>query len=134
MQVKDRLAMATVVEEPTVAPPSVAATVIKEGRTVTEATTSQVILDPPAEAGASGADMVMVPADDDSAPPPPAGEHDVATSTAPEPSTVVGALSVEDTEGLASCRYEDFPSIGTIDLDAPELPSNDQEMLDVAAK
>jgi hypothetical protein len=78
--------------------------------------------------------MVMVPADDDSAPPPPAGEHDVATSTAPEPSTVVGALSVEDTEGLASCRYEDFPSIGTIDLDAPELPSNDQEMLDVAAK
>jgi hypothetical protein len=27
-----------------------------------------------------------------------------------------------------------FPSIGTIDLDAPELPSNDQKMLDVATK
>jgi hypothetical protein len=73
MQVKDGLAMATVVEEPTVAPPLVAITVIKEGQTVTEATASQVILDPPAEAGASGADMVMVPADDDSAPAPPAG-------------------------------------------------------------
>jgi hypothetical protein len=35
---------------------------------------------------------------------------------------------------LASCRYVDFPSIGTINLDAPELPSNDREMLEVATE
>jgi hypothetical protein len=31
----------------------------------------------------------------------------------------VGAVSVESTTDM------DFPDIGTIDLDAPELPSND---------
>jgi hypothetical protein len=35
---------------------------------------------------------------------------------------------------LVACRYIDFPSIETIDLDAPELPSNDQEMLEVATE
>jgi hypothetical protein len=33
---------------------------------------------------------------------------------------------------LVACRYVDFLGSGTIDLDAPELPSNDQEMLEVA--
>jgi hypothetical protein len=46
----------------------------------------------------------------------------------------VGAASVEDAVDLASCRYVDFPGIGTIDLDAPKLPSNDWEMLEVATE
>jgi hypothetical protein len=55
-------------------------------------------------------------------------------STAPEPSPAAGAVSVEDVMDLAACRYMDFPGIGTIDLDAPELPSNDREMLEVATE
>jgi hypothetical protein len=35
---------------------------------------------------------------------------------------------------LAACRYVDFPSIGTINLNAPELPRNDREMLEVATE
>jgi hypothetical protein len=53
-------------------------------------------------------------------------------STAREPSPAVGVASVEDVMDLAACRYVDFPSIGTIDLDAPELPGNDRELLEVA--
>jgi hypothetical protein len=44
----------------------------------------------------------------------------------------VGAVSVESAADLASCQYVDFPGIGTIDLDAPEFPSNVREMLEVA--
>jgi hypothetical protein len=55
-------------------------------------------------------------------------------STALEPSPAVGAVSVEDVMDLAACRYVDFPSIGTVDLDAPELSSNDREMLEVATE
>jgi hypothetical protein len=55
-------------------------------------------------------------------------------STAPEPSPAAGAASVEDVMDLVACRYVDFPSIGTIDLDAPELPSNYREMLEVATE
>jgi hypothetical protein len=76
----------------------------------------------------------MVLADDDSAPPPPTGEHEVVASMAPEPSPTVGVASVEDAADLAACRYEDFPGIRTIDLDAPKLPSNDREMLEVATE
>jgi hypothetical protein len=54
-------------------------------------------------------------------------------STVPEPSPAAGAASVEDVMDLAACQYVDFPGIGTIDLDAPELPSNNQEILEVAA-
>jgi hypothetical protein len=50
----------------------------------------------------------------------------------PEPSPAVGIASVEDAAALAACRYVDFPGIGTINLDALELPSNDREMLEVA--
>jgi hypothetical protein len=89
-------------------------------------------LEPPAGAGSGDADVVMMPSDEDSAPPPPAGDRDVVTSTAPEPSPAAGAASVEDVMDLVACRYVDFLGSGTIDLDAPELPSNDQEMLEVA--
>jgi hypothetical protein len=35
---------------------------------------------------------------------------------------------------LAACRYVDFLGIGTVGLDAPELPSNDREMLEVVTE
>jgi hypothetical protein len=35
---------------------------------------------------------------------------------------------------LVACRYVDFPGIGTVDLDAPKLPSNNREMLEVATE
>jgi hypothetical protein len=54
------------------------------------------------------------------------------TSTAPEPSPAAGAVSVKDVMDLVACQYVDFPGIRTIDLDALELPGNDQEMLEVA--
>jgi hypothetical protein len=52
----------------------------------------------------------------------------------PEPSPVAGVASIEDAMDLASYRYVDFPSIRTITLDAPELPRNDREMLEVATE
>jgi hypothetical protein len=76
----------------------------------------------------------MVLADDDSVPPPPAGDRDVVTSTVPEPSPAVGAASTEDVMDFVACRYVDFPSIGTIVLDTPELLSIDREMLEVATE
>jgi hypothetical protein len=76
----------------------------------------------------------MVPVDDDSAPPPLLGDHDVAASAVPKPSPAAGAASGEGVADLVSCWYVDFPSTGIIDLDAPELPSNDWEMLEVATK
>jgi hypothetical protein len=76
----------------------------------------------------------MVPADDDSALPLPAGDRDVVTSTVPEPSPAAGVASVEDVMDLAACQYVDFPGIGTIDLDTPELPRNIREMLEVATE
>jgi hypothetical protein len=53
---------------------------------------------------------------------------------APEPSSAVGAASIEEVMDLATRRYVDFPSIGIIDLDTPELLSNDREMLEVATE
>jgi hypothetical protein len=53
---------------------------------------------------------------------------------APKRSPAAGAASVEDVIDLAACRYEDFPSIGTVDLDAPKLPSNNREMLEVTTE
>jgi hypothetical protein len=55
-------------------------------------------------------------------------------STAPEPSPVVGVASVEDAIDLVTRWYVDFPGIGTVDLDTPELPSNDREVLEVATE
>jgi hypothetical protein len=109
-----------------------AAVAIEVERTVTETTAPQATLEPPAGASTSGEDVVMEPADDGSVPPPSAGEHDTATSVAPESSTAAGAASVKGATDLSSSQYVDFPGIGTIDLDAAELPSNDREMLEVA--
>jgi hypothetical protein len=97
-------------------------------------------MEPPAEAVSVGADVVMVPSDKDSMPPPSVGDLDVVMSSAPEPSptmgapepsSAAGAASVGEAMGLAVCLYVDFPGIGIIDLGAPELLSNDWEMLEV---
>jgi hypothetical protein len=124
--------MATVVEASGAPPLPVISAVVEEGRTVMETTTPQAALEPPAGSDPSGTDVVMVPADDDSVLPPLAGDRDVVTSTVPKCLLATGAVSVEDAMDLVACRYVDFPGIGTIDLDTPELPSNDREMLEVA--
>jgi hypothetical protein len=58
----------------------------------------------------------------------------------PEPSPVVGAaetslamgvVTVEEVMELATSRYIDFPGVGIVDLDAPELPS---KVLEVATE
>jgi hypothetical protein len=79
VQVKEGLAIATMVESD-VPPPPVAAAVVEEGRTVTETSAPQAALEPPVGTDPGGEDVVMVPADDDSAPPLPAGDHNVSTS------------------------------------------------------
>jgi hypothetical protein len=43
-------------------------------------------------------------------------------------------VTVEEVMELATCQYVDFPGIGIVDLDAPELPSNDREMLEVVTE
>jgi hypothetical protein len=126
--------MATVVEESGTPPPSVTTDTVEEGRTTTEMTALQAALEPPAGAGLDCADVVMVLVDDDSVSPPPAGDRDVITSTVLAPSPAAGAASAEDVTDLAACRYVDFPSIGTIELDAPELPSNDREVLEAVTE
>jgi hypothetical protein len=134
VQVEEGLAVATAVEDSAAPPPPVATAAIEEGQTVTEVTAPQETLEPSAGADMGSEDVVMVPADDGSAPPLPAGEHDAATSMAPESSMAAGAVSIEGAADLSSCRYVDFPGIRTIDLDAPELPSNDRKMLEVATE
>jgi hypothetical protein len=41
-------------------------------------------------------------------------------------------VTVEEVMELVTRQYLDFPGIGVVDLDAPELPSNDREMLEMA--
>jgi hypothetical protein len=94
--------------------------------------------------------------DEDSAPPPPVGDHDVEITSAsvpapaaevvdpspaaevPEPSpaaevaetsSAAGAVTVEEVMEMVTSRYIDFPGVGIVDLEAPELPS---KALDVA--
>jgi hypothetical protein len=55
-------------------------------------------------------------------------------STALEHSPAVGVASVVEVMDMAACRYVDFPGIGTINLDAPELPGNDRELLEAATE
>jgi hypothetical protein len=145
-----------VAEESSVPPPPVLATAVEEGHTAAEATTPQVALESPVDAGPSGGDVVMV-LDEDSTPSPPSGSRDVVMTSASEPtpvvaavdpspvvevlepsptvempepspaagaagtSSAVGAVTVEEVMELATSRYIDFPSVGIIDLEAPQL-------------
>jgi hypothetical protein len=91
-------------------------------------------LKPLAGVGSGGEDVVMVPADDGTASPPPARERDVATSVAQESSAVVTVASFEGVADTSMSRYLTLLGIGTIDLDATELPSNDREILEAVTK
>jgi hypothetical protein len=43
----------------------------------------------------------------------------------------MGAVTVEEVMELAMSRYIDFPDVGVIDLEAPQLP---EKVLDVATE
>jgi hypothetical protein len=84
-------------EEPTVVaktrapvapPPSVPAAAIEEGEAATEATTTQVVLETPTEAGPSGEGVVVV-LDDDLTPPPSSESRDVVMASVSEPAQVM---------------------------------------------
>jgi hypothetical protein len=132
VQVKEGLAMATVVEESAASPPPTSAAAAGEEWAVEKTATDRAALAPPQGIGSGGEDVVMVPVDNGSAPPPPAREHDVATSTTPESSVAVAAAPIEGATDASSSQYVDFPGIRIIDLDATELPSNDREILEAA--
>jgi hypothetical protein len=115
-------------------PPLATAATVKEGRAGVETAAPQVVSEPPAGAGSGCADVVMVPSNEDSAPPPLAGDRDVVMSMALEVSPTVGAASVEEVMDMVACRFVDFPGIGTINLDTPELPGNDRELLEAVTE
>jgi hypothetical protein len=46
-------------------------------------------------------------------------------------SSAINAVTVEEVMGLATCRYIDFPGVGVIDLEAPQLSEN---VLEVATE
>jgi hypothetical protein len=43
-------------------------------------------------------------------------------------SSVRGSLTVEEMMDLETCRYIDFPGVGVIDLEAPQLPEKEYEV------
>jgi hypothetical protein len=53
------------------------------------------------------------------------------TAEVADSSSARGAVTVEEVMELATCRYIDFPGIGVIDLEAPQLP---EKVLEVATK
>jgi hypothetical protein len=97
-------------------------------------------LEPQAETGSGGDDVVMVPVDQGAPLPLPTMERDVA---APEVSTAGTALPfvapetlvagttppTEGAEDMSMSRYVTIPGIGVIDFDTAKLPSNDREIL-----
>jgi hypothetical protein len=56
--------------------------------------------------------------------PSPAAELPGSSPTAEvvEFSSTRGAIAVEEVMELATCRYINFPGVGVIDLEAPQLP------------
>jgi hypothetical protein len=57
-------------------------------------------------------------------------EPSPATGAA-ETSSAAGAVTIEEMMELETSRYIDFPGVGIVDLDAPELPS---KVLEVATE
>jgi hypothetical protein len=53
------------------------------------------------------------------------------TTEVAESSLARDALTVEEVMELATCRYIDFPGVGVIDLEAPQLP---EKVLEVATE
>jgi hypothetical protein len=149
------------VEELSAPPPPVTAAAIEKEQTIVETAAPQAALEPSAGASPGDADVVVVALDEYPAPPPPVGDHDVvmtsvlepsSTARVPEPSpaaevpepslaagaaetsSAMGVVTVKEVMELATGRYKDFPAVRIVDLDAPELPSNDREMLEVATE
>jgi hypothetical protein len=54
-----------------------------------------------------------------------------ATTEVAESSSARDSLTVEEVMELATCWYIDFPGVGVIDLEAPQLP---KKVLEVATK
>jgi hypothetical protein len=48
-----------------------------------------------------------------------------------ESSSARGVITVEEVMELATCRYIDFPGVGVIDLETPQLP---EKVLEVATE
>jgi hypothetical protein len=76
----------------------------------------------------------MVLVDEGAPPPPPTREFDAAASIALETSAVGTASSIAGAEDMSMSTYLTIPSIGTIDLDTTELPSNDREILEAVTE
>jgi hypothetical protein len=72
----------------------------------------------------------MVPVDQGAPLPLPTRERDAVEQVAPDTSTVGTALSIGGAKDMLLSRYLTIPCIGVIDLDATELPINDQEILE----
>jgi hypothetical protein len=99
-----------------------------------ETTVPQAALEPQAGSSPGGEDVVMVPVDEGVPPPLSTGERDLTASAAPEPSAAETAVPAEDVENMSMSRYLTIPGIGTIDLDAAELPSNYREILEAVTE
>jgi hypothetical protein len=87
---EEELVVVAAVEASITPPPPVPAAAVEEGETAAEATAPHAALEPPAEAIASGGDVVLL-LDKDSIPPPLSGSHDVVMTPAPEPTPAVAA-------------------------------------------
>jgi hypothetical protein len=53
------------------------------------------------------------------------------TTEVAESSSARGAITLEEVMEMATCRYIDFPGVGVIDLEAPQLP---EKVLEVATE
>jgi hypothetical protein len=116
--VQEEPAVVAAAEESSTSPPLVPANAVEEGQIVAEAASPQVILEPPAEAGPSGGDVVMI-FDEDPMPPPSLGSHDVVMTPAsePTPATAVSDPSpaVEAPEPSPSVEMlEPSPAVGAV--------------------
>jgi hypothetical protein len=130
VQVEEGLVVAVTVEESAAPFPS-AATVVGVERVVTTMTAPQAALEPQAVTSSSGDDVVMVLVDQGAPLPSPTRERDAVEPVAPETSAAGTAPSTRGAEDMSMSRYLTIPSIGVIDLDETELPSNDWEILEV---
>jgi hypothetical protein len=50
------------------------------------------------------------------------------TAEAAESSSALVSLTVEEMMDMGTCRYIDFPGVGVIDLEAPQLPEKEYEV------
>jgi hypothetical protein len=130
VHVEEGLVVAVAVEELVAPPLPVVAAIMRDGRTVSEMAAPQVTLEPPAGAGSGDDDVVMVLADQGAPLPPPTKKHEAAAPVAVETPAAATAPSIEGAEDAPPSSCWSIPGIGIIDLDATELPSNNQEIFE----